>query len=605
MRQERMTIRLGVGLAALLTGGSVRSATSQDGASKPTVASQVLLTAEPGIQFAISPRGQHLAAVALRGSRQVLVHDGVDGPRFDEIHPVPGAGTTWDKVVWSDDGSRFAYSARVGQEYVVTVDGKEVHRAPLIAEMRAPSTPIHKLGFTPGGKHWYLLVYLTAATGSGQVQLVIDGQAGPVGSCCAEPLFSPDGERHAYVLERRSPAGERSSGLIIDGKLAPYLAGEPQFTGDGLHLFTKRQGPPRSGAVDVLADGQPFMRIPGGGVELHMAPVGPGVLATILAQGPSGVQTSFLTVGNKKVPGSECTDNAGLRVYLSADAKHWAVRCRTWVMADAKKGQEYAEGVSNVAFTADGRPVYQAMTNGKTFLIVGDQESDGYFNLRPVDLQIRPPRTTGVEVPPATIRGNKVGYIGQTGQVATNFAVVVDGKSYPAVNASLLTFSPDGSRFAFLAGHPYSSATVDGVNYGKLTVDPASGNIGYQGTFQWSADSKHVAWIVGNPPGVAIDGKFVASEGAPRFLKFTADGRHLVWLVRGAPGHRVFVDGIQVLELPQNLALENEADIYWSFGDGGTITFVAQDGDAMKRFTITPGRSTNVETLLAKATTPQ
>jgi len=30
--------------------------------------------------------------------------------------------------------------------------------------------------------------------------------------------------------------------------------------------------------------------------------------------------------------------------------------------------------------------------------------------------------------------------------------------------------------------------------------------------------------------------------------------------------HRVFVDGVQVLELPTNLALEQQADIYWSMG---------------------------------------
>jgi hypothetical protein len=33
----------------------------------------------------------------------------------------------------------------------------------------------------------------------------------------------------------------------------------------------------------------------------------------------------------------------------------------------------------------------------------------------------------------------------------------------------------------------------------------------------------------------------------------------------------------------------------------GEGVFVAQDGDAMKRFKITPGSGTSVETLLAKA----
>jgi hypothetical protein len=51
----------------------------------------------------------------------------------------------------------------------------------------------------------------------------------------------------------------------------------------------------------------------------------------------------------------------------------------------------------------------------------------------------------------------------------------------------------------------------------------------------------------------------------------------------------VFVDGKKVLTLPQNLPLENEADVYWSFPADGTISFVAQDNEGMKRYRIVPG----------------
>jgi hypothetical protein len=68
-------------LGLLTLAGTSRSSAAQ----KTKVESQVLLTAEPGVQYAISPKGQHIAAVVLRGSRQVMVHDGADGPRFDEI----------------------------------------------------------------------------------------------------------------------------------------------------------------------------------------------------------------------------------------------------------------------------------------------------------------------------------------------------------------------------------------------------------------------------------------------------------------------------------------------------------------------------------------
>ena len=75
----------------------------------------------------------------------------------------------------------------------------------------------------------------------------------------------------------------------------------------------------------------------------------------------------------------------------------------------------------------------------------------------------------------------------------------------------------------------------------------------------------------------------------------------MVWITRAPPGHLVFVDGEKVLELPQNLPLENDADVYWAFPEDGTILFVAQDTDGMKRFKITPGTETSVESVLAKA----
>lgn len=125
--------------------------------AKTTVESQVMLTAEPGMQYAVSAKGQHVAAVVLRGSRQVMVHDGVDGPRFDEVLIIQ-SGTN-DKVRWSDDGSRFIYSGRVGQEYAVMVDGKEVHRGPWSPELATQGrTPVFEMGFTPRSKHWYMIL---------------------------------------------------------------------------------------------------------------------------------------------------------------------------------------------------------------------------------------------------------------------------------------------------------------------------------------------------------------------------------------------------------------------------------------------------------------
>lgn len=179
--------------------------------AKTTVESQVLLTAEPGVQYAVSAKGQHVAAVALRGSRQVLVHDGVDGPRFDEVLTVPGG--TNDKVRWSDDGNRFIYWGRVGREYAVMVDGKEVHRGPWSADAVARGQPaVFEMGFTPGSKHWYVIL-LNQNSSRQNYQLVIDGKPGPVSQSSIAPVWSLDGEHHAYIQcckMLRSPARSRA-----------------------------------------------------------------------------------------------------------------------------------------------------------------------------------------------------------------------------------------------------------------------------------------------------------------------------------------------------------------------------------------------------------
>jgi len=566
----------------------VRPAAQSAGATK--VNEQVLVTGEPGLQFGISPAGQHLAAVSLRGSRQVVVFDGVDGPVFDAILE------TNPKFVWSDDGSRLAYAGRSGQNFVIVVDGKEAFRGPWQAELAGRGQlPIVELDFTPGGKHWYAVI-MNVDPSRSHYRLVIDGKPGPVSQDAIQPIWSPNGEHHAYIQSSFPVTAPRATySLVVDGRPAPYMAGKPQFTGDSLHLFTER-GIERSSQVDILADGQLFLRTESG-VQLFMAPSGPGVLATSSLPNPSGARTAILLIGNKRVPGSECTDFAGLKVFLSADAKHWAASCQSWVMADGKKGLEYGGGVSDVIFTADGRAVYRSQTNGRNFLVVGTQESDAYAEMPPYVVNKR----DGQVQLPALVRGNHVAYI--AGRGGNNRVVVIDGKPIPATAASIVDLSPDGSRFAFLSGQPYQFATIDGTAYTQMTVDPANGNIGRQGTFQWTPDSKHVAWIVNNKPGVAIDGKFFATPQAPRYLTFSADGRHLLWLMRDprAPRHLIFLDGEQVLALPANGDLETQADLYWGKNADGTIQFIAQDGDVMKRFTIVPGTSTSIDTLIGKS----
>ena len=560
-------------------------------AQEAKVESQLLLPPEPGMQYSISPKGLHLAGVVLRGSRQVLVHDGVDGPRFDRVLTL-SSQSNGVKVAWSDDGAHFAYHGKLGQEYVIVVDGKEVSRGPWSPELEAQgATPVNDLGFSPGGKHWYAVIQ-TRSPGRENFQMLLDGVAGPLSQQRFTPLFSPDGEHHTYIQQiNTATTPQPRYALIVDGKPAPYLAGAMQWTSDSKYLITKRPSPGNTGE-DVLANGQPLMRVPGG-VELSMAPAGPGMLGRAWTPFEGGSRVSYLLVGNRRAPGSECSNSAGLdAVFMSADAKHYAARCAmSFMFVDGKKGQEYPEGISALVWTSDGRPVYYGRTNQRAFMIIGEQESDAWGAIVDIQPSTREERSSGNWLnKPAVVRGTHVAYIARTNANDGNSTVVVvDGKAMPAQAASEVSLSPDGSRFAYLSGRPHQFVTVDGTAYDKVAIEPSIATVGFQGMIKWSPDSKHVAWITAAPSqGVMLDGKLLPTPRMTRFAHFTANGR-LLYLARGEGAeHQIYVDGKRVLTLPQNLSLETDADIYWDFPADGSIRFVAQDHEGMKRFRIVP-----------------
>src|SRR5579862_8128583 len=87
----------------------------------------------------VSPQGDHVAVLVVKGSRFVVSIDGVEGPRLDALltrvmgGPVQGGGPWMGQVpiLFSNEGGHCAYSAKMGDEYVVMLDGKELARGPI------------------------------------------------------------------------------------------------------------------------------------------------------------------------------------------------------------------------------------------------------------------------------------------------------------------------------------------------------------------------------------------------------------------------------------------------------------------------------------------
>jgi hypothetical protein len=151
------------------------------------------------IGCAVSPHGGHVAVLAAKGSRFVVLLDGVEGPRIEGlltgVYGSPTQGGTFPfgqiPVLFSDDGSHSAYIGKIGDEFIVMEDGKELFRGPYetngMANMAVP------FEFSPGGKHLFFQTYE-----SGKYHVVVDGKPGPPTGISQPLFFSPDGEHYAY-----------------------------------------------------------------------------------------------------------------------------------------------------------------------------------------------------------------------------------------------------------------------------------------------------------------------------------------------------------------------------------------------------------------------
>ncbi len=580
--------------------------------SSAKIEAAVLVNGEPGMQYVLSPRGQHLAAVMLRGSRTVVVHDNVDEPKFEDVVTVANSNA---RVIFSEDGEHWAYLAKDGDQYVVMADGKPVARGgPWLAPGSQPT--VAKLGFTPGSKHVWFTTHKQPSVRD-EFQLFIDGKPGPISHDAIEPLFSPDGERHTYLLATNPLQGERSQTLIIDGKPAGYLAGNMQWTADSKSLITSRTVP-GVGAMEVLVDGRPVMRA--AGVQVQVPPVGPGFMTVVTMPFVNSRRTVFLTVGTQKVPGSDCAGSAGWDVVMfTPDAKHWAARCQDgptsyFVMADGKKGQTYNH-VGAMAFTGDGRVVYQATMNNKQFVVTGAEESSAYTMLWAESAVNREKLRGGAAgFMPAAIAGTHVGYFGQTAaQMGRTRTFVLDGKARDVEQPGELEPSPDGSRWAIITGGQFQGVIVDGTPHTGIVLTADNRTNGWHRVV-FSPDSKHIAYGARIDDGtydrgIAIDGQYLKIGGMQDadLVAFSPDAKHLAWVgySAGASTLGVYLDGELVIELAnQNLSIRNEPAPRWAWLPDGTLSFVAQDGDAMKRFRVTPSTSTSLETMLSRAARP-
>ena len=589
--QQRRT-----GTDAAMSGGGAMTAIQRGSA---TIEELRVGPNEQNMTYYIAPKGSHFGAIVSKGSRFAVSYDGVVGPAFDRILQVTNGAT----LSFSPDGSRFAYIGETEGKYVYMVDGKEVLRVPAVTQPGV--TGMLRLFFSPNGKYWYAHYSNPAARDAraDPARSWWDGVAGPPGAQM-DLVVSPDGDRHAYTAQN-PVTGQQS--LVVDGKLAPTLGGNPVFTTDGRHLFTTRDASPAQGrpVTELLLDGRVVVRA--SNLSVHVPPLGDRVVIVVVrGDAASAADAYALVVGGQRVPGSESSGYG--RVTFSPDGRRYAAvsgmgGTRQRIFVDGKAGRMY-DAIDSLWFSPDSKHlVCTARAGGKLFVVTDDAESEiGFAAHEPIV-----PRFT---------KSGRVGWLGSTGQ---GLAVVVDGQVTqldPRGSASDFSFAPDGRRFAYVA-----SGDRSGQSGGNVYVDHVSGppsmlrdfaqyRNGDPVHYLWSPDGKYTVHYAapgttyGSDFGFVIGRKYLSQGNTSRIAlpTFTPDGRHLFWLVEDGRRSmmKLFLDGRAIHEFDAQGGEPLKIPGGWIMGDDGVLSFFIQTVDGFKRVRVTPGAENGFESWVAQ-----
>ncbi|HXP59282.1 MAG TPA: hypothetical protein VN829_02265 [Dongiaceae bacterium] len=557
-----------------------------------------------------------MAVLATKGSRFVVLYDGVEGPRIEALLTGVMGGIFQTAAYWtgqvpilfSNDGSHWAYSAKMGDEFVVMLDGKELARGPINPNTQA-NVP---LTFSEGGKHLYYM----DADAQGKYRIVVDGKPGPAVHVPPQLVLSPGGQHYAYLgYERSTPL---PNWAVVDGRQVNFFGDNLQYTGLGV-LVSRMSA---DGAAILVLNGKPSLKA----ARLDPMWISPDGHEIAIDMIPKSGDPSVLTVNGKLVPE---TQGLGVtNVYFSPDGKRYAALCNTkaganFMIIDGKKGEEYqsiaphcsysggmhwmfVNGVQPTnldtvrvpvpGFTPDSSKfVYVAGQGALQFLIVDDQESNGF--------------RSGME-PILSPVGNRIGAIGVAAN--GNQHVIIDGKDQAFGPTAVagggrvaihdLSFTADGSRCAYVNG---AHLSVDGVLLPGL-VDGAQ--------FTFSPDDKHVLYLAndGGSYGVFIDGKIVDTRpGNLAHPFFSPDSRHVFWMRMAnylALGTKdsvmLYVDGKQATHYSDS-GVGGGVPVNFEFSSDGAMVFVARTDGNLRRFRVTLPSDTNVDTVVAAAAMPK
>jgi hypothetical protein len=507
--------------------------------------------------FIVSPDGGHYAVLSNKGSREVIIIDGVEGPEFDRAAHAPGGITSLIDFAFSSNGLHSAYAGQRGDNIIAVIDGKEaftitsVNQAVGGALIGFDQTYIHDRNqgrqiarpflVSPGGR-----VAVASVEKGSSVYMFLDGVKSPayreidprqvafVGEKLVYAARTPDQQWHVVENNKPGPAfgAIRSLNLSDNDQHYAYIGtngASATVVVDGV------PGTPR--AVSTFGIGHDLEVASNGRVAyLVDTPTGGGKgLTQALYVDDKLVYTDVKPFASSYATGQNRSVNIAI---FSPDGKKFAyVRPVPGGMAaviDGKQSISY-DGVGVMGFSPDSRRAFFVGLKNVTgnYVVIDGQEMPAQNNLKEFTF---------------SQDGSRFGYFGssvQDGNVIVIDGKPIGGKVFTPIDRTL-AFSADGKHTV------YGSCSF--YNQCQLVRDGTATNITQLGNFimrttppisfppvLFSPDGTRLAYT--HSGAVFVDGQEFGRAPGFSFRAFSPDSRHFAALGRTARGSMLFIDG--------------------------------------------------------------